>query len=121
MKSKGRHRIDTGEHLNDAAAKKVIKIDTVPGRVIPAGTDISAAGEYVARGSIIRILPGALTYVAFGGIAIGAVDVNTTPAIRLENGVTYMLVATDDYIRTSANPTRIEVIKESDVFATFEV
>lgn len=96
------------EHVSSAGAKLVMGNALVAGIVVT--DDVSAAGVLVDTGSILRIQTSADTYVAFGtSPAMSAVDVNTSPAIKLPAGY-HIVVATDDFIRASAAFTRLEVI-----------
>ena len=80
-----------------------------PGDVIT--DDISAAGVSVGKGNICRIeVGGADIYVAFGDKDIAAVDVNTSPALKLKANTIYHVLSSDLYIRASVNPIRVEVI-----------
>lgn len=104
---KGPNVINQDEHLDAANARKVTEGVIIPGDV--KTDDASAAGVYVGKGNICRIEVTADTYVAFGADAIGAVDSSTSPASKLKSGIS-QVVATDDYIRSSAALTRLEVI-----------
>lgn len=79
-----------------------------PGKVI--AQDISAAGVYVKEGSLCRIRVSSATFVAFGLVDIAAVSVTTDPGLELPVAGTYLVVATGDYIRASANAARLEVL-----------
>lgn len=81
----------------------------VPGEVVTA--NISGAYTEVKKGNILRIVVTADTYIAFdnetGG---GAVTAATTPAVLLPAGDHYVY-CTDDFVRASAAPARIELLK----------
>lgn len=80
-----------------------------PGIVMPV--DISSAAVKVGASNVIKIHVTADTYVAFSDdAAFGAVSVTTSPAVMLPAGMHYVLCA-GEYIRASANPTRIELLK----------
>lgn len=80
-----------------------------PGKVI---TDsMSAAAVKVGTSNIIKVHVAADTYVAFSDdAAFGAVTVTTSPAVLLPAGMHYVLCQCD-YVRMSANPTRVELLK----------
>lgn len=79
----------------------------MPAKVITS--DISAAWVKVGTGNVVRLQVAADTYVAFDDDGVGgAVSVATSPAVKLEAGYHYV-VCQSDYIRASANPTRIEL------------
>lgn len=103
----GQETLNQIEHLDNAGAKIVTLGVLIPGDVITS--DTSAAGVLVREGSICRIQVSADTYVAFGDSDIGSVSSATSPALKLASGY-HLVVATSDYIRTSANVTRLEVI-----------
>lgn len=112
----GQETVNQVEHIRQAGAKLVMDGVLVPGDVVAA--DTSAAGVLVKAGSICRIQVTADTYVAFGPDSIAAVTSSTTPALKLvgvagRDGV-YMVVATDDFIRSSAALTRLEVLGLTD-------
>lgn len=111
--SKGPEKIRIDEHLDLGSAKGAKKVTDsvlVPGTVITA--DISAAGVLVGKGNLIRIRISAATFVAFGSSpSMAAVTSSTSPGLELNTAGTYMINATDDFIRASANPARVEVIK----------
>jgi hypothetical protein len=80
-----------------------------PGIVLPV--DLTTAGVKVGASNVIKIHVSADTYVAFSDdSAMLAVTVTTSPAVMLPAGMHYVLCA-GEYVRTSANPTRIELLK----------
>ena len=107
---RGKDKIEQLQHQDEAGAKKVMGDVLVPGRVIPPTTNISNDPELVGKGNICRIRVAAQSYVAFGDESLGTVSVTTTPGLELAIGV-HLVVATDDFIRMSANPARIEIIE----------
>ena len=59
----------------------------------------------------LKLEIGADTYVAFSDINTGgAVTVATSPAIKLDAGY-HNVVCACKYVRTSANPSRVELLK----------
>jgi hypothetical protein len=104
----GQETINQVEHLAPAGAKIVTSGVIVPGKVV--ATDTSAAPVLIGIGSILRIEVTADTYLAFGDETLAAVTVTTSPAIKLKPGIT-LVCATDDFVRTSAALTRLEVIE----------
>lgn len=78
------------------------------GEVITA--DSSAAGVLIGLGNIIRVQAAVDTYVAFGTSDIGAVSVTSSPAVKILAGEFVHIIASADYMRSSAAFTRIEVI-----------
>ena len=104
------------EHIDSAGAKMVIGGVLVAGTLIPAASDISTTPYQVKTGTLLRIQVAADTYVAFGDEPASAplnaaIDATTSPALKLPAGY-HLVVATGDFIRTSANPTRVEMITE---------
>lgn len=81
----------------------------VPGELI--STNLSTAYTKVGKGNVIRLEVSADTYVAFasetGG---GAVSASTSPAVKLPTGDHYVYCV-DEFIRTSANVDRSELLK----------
>lgn len=86
-------------------ADKQIPVLAMPTAVI---ADASTA-QKVGKGSLCRVHGSGTEYVAFGASNMAAPDSSTATALLLE-GVT-LVVATDDYVRTSA-AIRIEVIED---------
>lgn len=82
----------------------------VPGKVITS--DLSAAWIQVGQGNIIRMQVSADTYVAFSDVEgdVSTVSVTSTPAVKLLSGDHYVLCQAK-YVRTSANPTRVELLE----------
>ena len=82
----------------------------IPGKVITA--NLSSAWVEVGRGNILRIQVSADTYVAFTDIDGDAsvVSATTSPAVKLLAGDNYVLCQAK-YVRTSANPTRVELLE----------
>ncbi|RLG45243.1 MAG: hypothetical protein DRN81_02365 [Thermoproteota archaeon] len=105
---KGPDRITQDEHLDSAGAKIVTEGVLIPGRVVTA--DISAAGVEVLKNSICRVEVTAVTYIAFGPGDMPAVTVATDPGLKLNPG-TYLIAATDRFIRASAAVVRLEVVE----------
>jgi hypothetical protein len=98
------------EHLDASESKKVTDAVLVPGSVITS--DSSSAAVLVGIGNLVRIRVTAPTYVAFGPTStISAVSITTSPAIELYTAGTYLIAASDQFMRTSANPARIELIQ----------
>jgi len=104
------------EHVDSAGAKLTLGGVLVAGTVIPAATDLSTTPTLVKTGTLLRIQVAADTYVAFGDEPAaaplsGTIDATTSPALKLPAGY-HLVVATGDFIKTSANPTRVEMITE---------
>lgn len=105
----GQETIHQVEHMKSAGAKLIMGGVLIPGQVIT--TDASAAPVLVKAGSVCRIEVSAATYVTFYPDTTGAaVDATTTPGLKLGTAGVYLVVATDDYIRSSVALTRLEVI-----------
>jgi hypothetical protein len=109
---RGQETVNQVEHIDSAGAKLVMGGVLVAGDVMTA--DPSAAPVKVLAGSILRIQVSADTYVAFGDDPTasplsGAISSSTSPAIKLPAGY-HLVVATGDFVRMSAAPTRCEII-----------
>jgi len=103
----GQETLNQIEHIEEVGARAVMGDVLAPGDVIT--DNASAAGVYVGAGSILRIQAPADTYIAFGESTIAAVDSSTSPGFKHPGGYV-LLNATDDYIRSSAALTRVELI-----------
>ena len=80
-----------------------------PGKVLPV--DLTTAAVLVGATNILKIHVSADTYVAFSDDStFGAVSSTTSPAVMLPAGMHYV-VCQSDYVRASANPTRIELLQ----------
>jgi hypothetical protein len=103
----GSETLNQVEHIDEVGARAVMGDVLAPGIVITS--DTSAAGVLVGKGSILRVQATADTYIAFGTDAIGAVSSTTSPGFKHPGGYV-LLNATDDFIRSSANVTRLEIL-----------
>lgn len=73
--------------------------------------NISSAAVKVGASNVLKLHVAADTYVAFSDDpTFGAVSVTTSPAVLLPAGMHYVLCS-GDYVRASANPTRIELLQ----------
>lgn len=88
-------------------AAQVLQSLHIPGQVIT--DNLSAGGVFVGSDNILRVIVTADTYVAFGPQSIGAVSSATSPGLLLQAGEHYIICA-DDYVRTSLNPSRVELL-----------
>lgn len=91
---------------NNGKAHKEISVLSMPFKVIADATTAALVG----KGNLCRIHGTAGGWVAFGAAAIGVPDVSTQTALQTE-ATTFLVIATDDYIRTSAT-IRVEVITD---------
>lgn len=117
----GQETIQQIEHIASAGAKLVMSGALVAGEVLSA-SDLTAAaasgGVKVIVGSVLRIQVSADTYVQFSNIdndttdspLTSAPDATTSPALKLPSGY-HIVVATGDFMRCSASPTRVEVVR----------
>lgn len=106
----GQEVINQNEYLDQTGSKAVTGDVLAPGKVITA--DASSAGVLVGKGSIVRVQATADTYIAFGPVGIAAVSVATSPGFKHPGGYV-LLNATDDYMRSSAALTRVEVLADT--------
>lgn len=95
---------------NASRAAEALQAIKYPGDVLT--DDMAADWVKVGAGNIVRLVVGATTYVIFSddNTATLTADVAATPALMLAAGEHYVLCA-EDYIKTSANPTRKELLK----------
>jgi hypothetical protein len=94
-------------YLDNIGSKAVTGDILAPGDVITANT--STAGVLVGKGAILRVEATSGTFIAFGASDIAAVNGTTSPALK-HPGNFALICATDDYIRTSAALTRLEIM-----------
>lgn len=109
----GQESANQMEHIVTAGAKLIMGGVLVPGDVITS--DPSSAPILVGAGNILRLEFSGTAYIAFGkdpstAPTNAAITSSTTPALKLVAG-TYLVVATDDFFASSANPTRIELLQ----------
>ncbi len=105
----GQETVNQIEHMKSAGAKLVMSGILVPGRVSTA--DTTAAGVLVRAGSVCRIQTSGDTYVAFGAAdTMAAVTASTSPGLKLVGAGVFLVVATDDFIRTDIALTRLEIL-----------
>ena len=94
---------------NVADIAETLQTVRIAGKVIT--DNISSAAVKVGSTNILKLHVSADTYVAFSDDpAFGAVSVTTTPAVLLPAGMHYV-ICTGEYVRASANPTRIELLQ----------
>ena len=106
----GQETVNQIEHCHAAGAKLVMSGVLVPGIVIT--TDPSSAPVLVHKGTILRIQTTAALYVAFDDTgALGSVSATTSPGLYLPASTISLVVATGDFLATSAAPTRIEALE----------
>lgn len=91
---------------NESKADKQIPVLPMP---FLTTADASTAAVKVGKGNLCRVHGSGTEYVAFGGSGMTAPDANSQNALLLE-GIT-LVVATDDFIRTSA-AIRVEVMED---------
>jgi hypothetical protein len=89
-----------------AKAMKQLNLLAIPDRAI---ADAQSA-QLVGKGSLCRVKGTSLGYLTFGPAAVAAPTISTTNTIETPNDY-FMIVATDDYVRTST-AMRIEVIAD---------
>lgn len=78
----------------------------------PILVDISAGWVHVGIGNIVRVVVAANTYIAFDDADLGAgvaVSATSNPSVMVVTGEHYV-IASGDWIRASANPTRVEIL-----------
>jgi len=108
-KTKAAGQIPQDEHLYQGNCKKVMSgVLVAPTSLITA--DTSSAARFVGAGCLLRVRVAAATFLAFGDSTLGAVSSSTATGIELNDAGTYLIVAAADYVRTSANVARMEVI-----------
>ena len=105
--------------LRQSSIRKVLTQNAVNvalafGSVISTGDvislDISTTPANVGFGNIVRIeVGGADIYIGFGDSSILAVTSTTSPALKLKANSITNVIATGDYLRASANATRVEL------------
>ena len=89
-----------------AKADRTLDVLAMPDQVIPDAT----SAKKVGKGNMLRVSGSASQYLAFGKDSMDAPTSNTPNAIETPADY-FVIIATDDYVRTSA-VMRIEVIKD---------
>lgn len=93
-------------YTEQAKAKKHLDVLPIPDNVIANAT----AAQKVGKGNLCRILGTAGGWVTFGDSTVGAPNGTTVNAVQTIADW-FLIIATDDYIRTSAI-MRVEVTNE---------
>ena len=95
---------------NADRAANALQAIKYPGEVI--ADDMSAGWVKVGAGNIVRLIVGATTYVIFSDDDSVSTVANATasPGLQLAAGEHYVLCQ-EDWIKTSANPTRKELLR----------
>lgn len=92
---------------NEGKASKNISCLAMPSKVI---ADASLAAQYVGKGNLCRIHGSAGALVKFGDDTAAAPILADNDALLLDASI-IMVVATDEFIRTSA-AIRVEIIED---------
>ncbi len=91
-------------YTEKAKGKKTLQVLCMPDSILPGSTDAALVG----KGNLLRIKGTAGGFITFGGSAVAVAD--STNGLETELGY-FLIVAPDDYIRTSA-AMRIEIVKD---------
>lgn len=105
-------KMNNERYLDDARSDKVTGDVLCQGEVISA--NITTA-TYVGKGSLLRIRVASATFIACRATAAelsATVDATTSPGLELNSAGVYLITASEDYIKASANPARIEKISQ---------
>lgn len=94
-------------YIERAKAEKVANVLCTPDSVITAGN--ATAGALVGKGNVCRVFGIAASLVAFGPLGLALPLATDQNAAQLGATVA-IFVANDDYIRTTNDVTRVEVI-----------
>lgn len=91
-------------------SKSTKQFDVVP---MPDSSfaDANTAAVKVGRGNLCRVFGTTNDFVAFGDSLMAAPTSSTQGAAKM-SAVVQMFIATDEYIRTSATVTRVEVCED---------
>lgn len=104
----GATKIPQLRYNDQSKSDKVLQVLAVPKQVI---ADASGAGILVGKGSLLRVKGTATQWIAFGdSAAMAAPTVASQDAVEAPGDFFY-IVATDDFVRTSA-AMRIEVVED---------
>lgn len=90
-------------------ADKQIPVLSMPSKIIADANTAAATARLVGKGNLCRV-HGSVGYLAFGAVSLVEPDANTQTALLMDSSI-FLVVATDDYIRTSA-AVRVEVIED---------
>ena len=102
----GAAKIDQLKYVERSKSDKVTDVLVAPQSVI---ADASTA-QKVGKGSLQRVKGQASAYIVFGDDSVGVPAVGTQNALETPADFFY-IIATDDFVRTSA-AMRIEVIED---------
>lgn len=116
MSTDGQEVVPQVQHIGMAGANLNMGGVHIAGDVITSNP--SSAPVLVRAGSILRLKVSTAVYIAFGPDSAaapmnGTIDATTTPAVMIDetqDGGWWLIVATDDFVKMSSNPTRFEVI-----------
>lgn len=105
-KSIGAEKLNQLAYNNDAKAIKKMDVLAMPFKVV---TDTNTAAVLVGKGNLCRVFGTATTdVVTFGPSTVSAPTTSTQTAALLSQAC-QIFVATDDYIRTTAGVSRVEM------------
>lgn len=105
-KSVASGKIEQLTYTEKAKARKTLDVLVIPDRAI---ADASAA-QLVGKGSLLRVEGTSGGFITFGGSLVAVPSASTENTLKTPAGF-FFIVATDDYVRTSA-AMRIEVVAE---------
>jgi hypothetical protein len=110
-KSVGPAKQDELSYNNDAKAHKKMDVIATPIAVLTAGQ--ATAGFLVGIGNICRVFgTSGASLVMFSSSIPGSVPNTTTQTAAMLSSATQMFVATDQFIRTTSDVSRVEVYED---------
>ena len=98
-------------NYNEASkAQKQLSVQAMPSKVL-SGAE-ATAGALVGKGSVCRVFGTAADLVIFANSNPGSVPTSTDQTAAQLGATVQSFVATDEFIRTTAGVTRVEVIED---------
>lgn len=107
----GPEKKDSLSYTERAKARKNIEVICTPDAVISAAN--ATAGFLVGKGNVCRIFGTAADLVGFYPSIPGSVPVATDQNAAALGATVVIMIASDEFIRTTSGVTRVEVIQES--------
>lgn len=112
-KSVGPQKMAELRYNNDAKADKHMVVQATPIAVLTAGQ--ATAGAQVGKGNICKVFGvSGTSLVVFGPAVPGSVPTTTTQnaAMLSSSNGSVLITAVDEFIRTTADVTRIEIYED---------
>jgi len=110
-KTVGPQKMGELRYNNDAKADKKMEVQATPIAVLTAAQ--ATAGAQVGKGNVCKVFGvSGSSLVQFGPSIPGSVPTTTTQNAALLSAAAVQIVATDEFIRTTSDVSRVEIYED---------